>query len=619
MNNTPGYRPDFISTALSVKFPQFTSLSPSQLVTFGTERKSEITYPHFSLFIHKERRFPIFTATNIDGDLFKRIPRKSIFPSGSDEWSIDERVSEFQWGSKLYSAVKSDFQRGHMTKREDPQWGNTMEEAHEAARATFHFANCVPQLGELNTKDWGALETYILSKEAVPSHLKISVFTGPVLSENDPFFVTEVEGKEVQIPTLFWKVVYYTEDGRHLSCAAFLMGQEAALFKKKIVYRKPATALASISEIAAGSFFQDFNESAIYQVNMSTISLLTGLKFAPAQEFYTDSRPLELIIKKVQVTAMIAEEGGVASINIDEDDRETIFENIQLSAKIANFNNTYEASLADTAFMSSIFRGSSGTADQYVSEIKKNLNYFAAWLPNTPFELGDVGILKNGAFLRLTKLSELDIPFEATSPGQFPADLKYASKGSVTISTKLSGSAVIPGSSLGISDAGALVEFNRENAVVFQATNVSVTSIVDSVTLGQNILKLYQEGKWSKNWIVVSELVTAGSATILISSSKGAKLELKATANLNTGAINIADAAFAFATQFSRSLETQIISEKGLTPLFRLMGIKSSLFVPLSIQPIGISSFDLLVPGSLSESQNEGKVTFGYISNDLHE
>jgi DNA/RNA endonuclease G (NUC1) len=45
----------------------------------------EIDYPHFTLYLSKSRGFPYLTATNIDVDLFKPIPRKKVFDSGRDE------------------------------------------------------------------------------------------------------------------------------------------------------------------------------------------------------------------------------------------------------------------------------------------------------------------------------------------------------------------------------------------------------------------------------------------------------------------------------------------------------------------------------------------------------
>jgi endonuclease G len=325
MANT-GYQPGFMGKALPVAFPKLNKAQKNDLAIADQKKTGELKYPHFSLFLSKSRKFPFFTATNIDGKLFKSIPRTTIFPSGTDKWSIDARVKDFQWGASLYSAPKSDFQRGHMTKREDPQWGKTEDTALQAAIATFHFTNCVPQVAELNTKEWGKLETFILEKTSVPDKLRVSVFTGPVLAVEDPVFISKVGGEDVQIPTLFWKIVYYSTDGKTVSMAGFLMGQQNSLVKKGIVVQKvqpSAERLAIQAEI-----FQNFEDAAIYQVNIGTIEKLSGLRFAAARQPFMDSRPLKLIIEKVQVPATAEARKG---INVLEDTHEQVlFSNMKL-------------------------------------------------------------------------------------------------------------------------------------------------------------------------------------------------------------------------------------------------------------------------------------------------
>lgn len=295
MSTTIGYQPGFIGDGMQVNFPKLRVAQRRDLATNG-----QIDYPHFSIFLSAARRFPYFTATNIDGHLFRKITRDTIFPGGSDVWTIDDRAKDHQWGKHLYEADKSHFHRGHMTKREDPQWGETDDIAREAAAATFQFTNCVPQLEELNSRDWAKLETFILEKTCVPENLKVTVLTGPVLSSEDPFFVTPIDdGVHVQLPTLFWKVIYYTADGIKLSRAAFLMGQQNLLEERGIA--APGTTPSAARAALHQDIFQDFEDAAVYQVNTRTVKQLTGLTFHPAREPYKDNRALKLIVRSVQI------------------------------------------------------------------------------------------------------------------------------------------------------------------------------------------------------------------------------------------------------------------------------------------------------------------------------
>ena len=71
-------------------------------------------------------------------------------------------------------------------------------------------------------------------------------------------------------------------------------------------------------------------------------------------------------------------------------------------------------------------------AELYVKGIKKKLqNYFAAWLPNEPLGLGDVGILRKSLFTRTTSLENLGITFdEREDPDSSPLD--YVSESGVS-------------------------------------------------------------------------------------------------------------------------------------------------------------------------------------------
>lgn len=292
-----GYQPTFIGKNLKVDLPVLGSKRHHEPAPVKGEMNTLLTYPHFSVALSKLRKLPLYAAVNIDGKKFQEINRTALF-GGSDRWSVDPRADEYQWGNDLYSASGSEFDKGHMVKREDPQWGENLEQATEAARSTFYFSNCAPQVGDLNRKEWRSLEDYILKKESSQNKLKINVFTGPVLSENDPVFVTLVKGEQVQIPTLFWKVVYFTNDDHTLNRVGFLMGQKKLLFKNNIV-REKEEELEGV--VIRPKLFDDYEDAATYQVNINLIEQLTGLTFSQAKDPYKDSRSVKMVLKQVEL------------------------------------------------------------------------------------------------------------------------------------------------------------------------------------------------------------------------------------------------------------------------------------------------------------------------------
>lgn len=254
---------------------------------------------------------------------------------------------------------------------------------------------------------------------------------------------------------------------------------------------------------------------------------------------------------------------------------------------------------------------------QYSDEMKKKFGYYATWNPGYPLELGDYGILKDNVFTRLSNIKDLGVEFDVR-PDSSKVDLEHNSYGSVQVTTKLSGVGAPVGSTLTELDAGIIVEFSRENSVLFKANNTTSPSIGDSNKVGIEIVNLYKEGKWNPNWVVITELINAESATILISNSSNSKIELRATANIDTPSIDIASADFKFSTQLSRGLATKIIAKEGIKPLFKVMGMKTRIVGPPIFKLANLNSFDLLTPATAKNNFIDD-IYFGYISDHERE
>ena len=72
-----------------------------------------LDYVHFSLVMKHSRGLAYFTAVNIDGKNYVKIPR------GKDAWRFDSRIDEnSQYGNEVYAA--NDLDKGHLVRRMDP-------------------------------------------------------------------------------------------------------------------------------------------------------------------------------------------------------------------------------------------------------------------------------------------------------------------------------------------------------------------------------------------------------------------------------------------------------------------------------------------------------------------
>ncbi len=147
-----GYNQDFLP-GLTVPVPKPIGDRAADLLTLD-DGGGLLHYTHFSLAMSRSRKLAMFTAVNMDGSRSVSIKRTP------DKWSYDGRVPlEAQLGEELYE--DNDLDRGHLVRREDPNWG-TQEEALTANDDTFHFTNCSPQMHAMNAVTWVGLESYVL-------------------------------------------------------------------------------------------------------------------------------------------------------------------------------------------------------------------------------------------------------------------------------------------------------------------------------------------------------------------------------------------------------------------------------------------------------------------------
>jgi endonuclease G, mitochondrial len=252
--NREGYDPDFLGTE-SIPLPQLSeALKTDAAVNTAAIDSDEhiLPYNHFSVVMNKRRKLAFFTAVNIDGNLSLPIRRDT------DRWFLDPRIGEDeQTGEAVYADNPLD--RGHLVRRLDPAWAGSEELAKVANDDTFHFTNCSPQHKDFNQNQttWAGLEDYIL-ENAIAHDLRVSVFTGPVLSPQDPQY------RGVQLPRQYWKVVAMVKDDGAISATAYLLSQGSLLQGLE-------------EEFSFGAY-------RTYQASIRTVEELTGLEFGDLKE-----------------------------------------------------------------------------------------------------------------------------------------------------------------------------------------------------------------------------------------------------------------------------------------------------------------------------------------------
>ncbi|RVG88462.1 DNA/RNA non-specific endonuclease [Sinorhizobium meliloti] len=226
-----GYEQSFLGD-FNVEFPKPRTEKQHDVTPVAGDKTGRLDYEHFSIVMSGSRRIAMFTAVNIEGARSVSVPRND------DKWSLDGRIPvEAQLGEELYLGNRLD--RGHLVRREDPNWGSA---AKTANADTFHFTNCAPQMDVVNQRTWLGLENYILQNARAWKD-RCSVFTGPVLAKHD------LKYREAQIPAAFWKVVAFLNDDGKPSATAYLVEQDDELWGLKAAFGKYKTYQRSIRSI----------------------------------------------------------------------------------------------------------------------------------------------------------------------------------------------------------------------------------------------------------------------------------------------------------------------------------------------------------------------------------
>ncbi|MFK4382430.1 DNA/RNA non-specific endonuclease [Bradyrhizobium sp. USDA 223] len=285
LKSRPGYKANFLGTGrFSVPLPKIpASLKPRIAMLKGSSRQSELKYFNYSVVMNKERRLAFFSCVNIDGGKQQDVGKRE-----GDSWLRDPRIDDdAQIGDEFYrkqatfeaDRSKNPFDRGHLVRRLDATWGETVAAAKQHGDDSFHFTNCSPQFFSFNQGKqlWAGLEDYtrdvLLEGEEKGIVMNGPVFDGPDADGSDlpnpagrPHKDPSFGG--VQIPKYFWKIlIRRNEDDDALKAAAFLMSQ-----------RKQVMEIDRIQEADLRERMSE-EDVSVFQVSIADLTRLTKLDF----------------------------------------------------------------------------------------------------------------------------------------------------------------------------------------------------------------------------------------------------------------------------------------------------------------------------------------------------
>ncbi len=229
----------------------------AKLLKPAADNDCVLHYHNYSVVVHAARRLALYSAANVD------FSGRHDMSRPPDQWRVDPRIkAEAQLTNFYYRNNR--FDRGHLTRREDLEFGRSRLAALVSAADTCHWTNCTPQQETFNQKSpyWQGIERYLLEDSIERESFRAQIITGPILSEDDPVWAAF---PNVQYPSRFWKVVAAIDAKGRLFATAYILDQTPLIDRFGI-------------EAARDAPFANFG-STTYQVPIAEVERQTGLTF----------------------------------------------------------------------------------------------------------------------------------------------------------------------------------------------------------------------------------------------------------------------------------------------------------------------------------------------------
>jgi hypothetical protein len=221
----------------------------------------------------------------------------------------------------------------------------------------------------------------------------------------------------------------------------------------------------------------------------------------------------------------------------------------------------------------------SGPSQFYLDHIHAvSSGYRATWDPALPLQVGDlVKIDDYGVVNTHGVLADKGI-HAVTRTSTSPQDMKLSSQQGIEVNVKAAGKAPAEFSALADLDAGFNIKFGDKKAVLFNISGYKTTVIINLDEIEAAVLSQYRDKTWDADLLIITHLIEADSATIIISDKGAASIDLKATANITAADIKLTDTSLKLSVARETGSTLQFIAKENLTPLYKVMGLKGSFF-----------------------------------------
>ena len=208
--------------------------------------------------------------------------------------------------------------------------------------------------------------------------------------------------------------------------------------------------------------------------------------------------------------------------------------------------------------------------DQFWDEFINAFERLPVWLPGSPIELGDIGVIGRRGWEKLTTLEQLGVRL-AVRNVESNVSYSYASRNSVEISALASADTeqITPGTEMA---AGMKMTFKRGGAFSIRAENCQHWQIDNMLEVEDKIRSLgTSDGGWrSRRWVLVSQLTTAQPSIVIVAGSSGAEatVEIRGTGGI-TGLAEMVAGKGSLQLTHESSLDARMLSVERVPLMWR--------------------------------------------------
>jgi hypothetical protein len=203
-----------------------------------------------------------------------------------------------------------------------------------------------------------------------------------------------------------------------------------------------------------------------------------------------------------------------------------------------------------------------GLAERYCDGIRDELEFYAAWLPDTIMRLGDYGKVDDGVFQRAGNIRELGVAFPSIL-GEPGGDHEYQSDGTTVTN--------INAGTQGLVNAGMKFTFTSKHSTYFLASDCERSSMSDIPSVVQQIIQKFRERSFDlEDYHLVVNVLKANSFSLITSTNKNAEFLIEAK-NTQVPNLDLKIPNFSFETRRVKNVGYKFIAKPGLTPLIGLV------------------------------------------------